>query len=93
MGALTTRWVFPMSWAIVLLTVTGTSPIRRLRPERKACGSLTVAVKAMATSGPIPGISSKRRLISGGETLIYLLSDNDFDEDHRTLLVMFVLED
>ncbi len=22
MGALTTRWVFPMSWAIVLLTVT-----------------------------------------------------------------------
>ena len=37
------------------------------------------------------GIASREG--SNGETLIYLLSDNDFDEDHRTLLVMFELED
>jgi hypothetical protein len=37
------------------------------------------------------GIASREG--SNGETLIYLLSDNDFDEDQRTLLVMFELED
>src|ERR1700720_4342654 len=44
----------------------GTSPIHaeKSRPDRKAFGSATVATKAVASAGPTPGISSRRRLVS-----------------------------
>src|SRR6202049_2572664 len=44
----------------------GTSPIQaaRLRPDEKAFQSPTSATSAVATIGPMPGISSKRLLAS-----------------------------
>ena len=44
----------------------GTSPIQaeKSRAERNAFGSATLATRAMASAGPIPGISSSRRLVS-----------------------------
>src|SRR5580704_6507189 len=40
----------------------GTMPIQaeKLRPDRKAIGSATVATRAVASTGPTPGISDKR---------------------------------
>ena len=44
----------------------GTSPIQaeKFRPDRKAFGSATVAARAVANAGPMPGQSSSRKLIS-----------------------------
>src|SRR6266702_3531433 len=44
----------------------GTSPIQaeKSRPERKALGSPTLAIRAVANAGPTPGISSSRLLVS-----------------------------
>src|SRR5882724_11894416 len=44
----------------------GTNPIQaaKLRAEAKARGSGTVATRAVASSGPMPGISASRRLMS-----------------------------
>ena len=43
----------------------GTSPIQaeKLRPERKALGSATLATSAVASSGPTPGMQLRRLLI------------------------------
>jgi hypothetical protein len=44
----------------------GTSPIQaeKFRPERKAFGSATLATRAVASAGPMPGIASSRLLVS-----------------------------
>jgi hypothetical protein len=44
----------------------GTSPIQaeKLRPERKALGSAMMAVRAVASTGPTPGIASSCWLAS-----------------------------
>src|ERR1700712_2644833 len=44
----------------------GTSPIQaeKFRPDRKDFGSATVATKAVASTGPTPGASSRLMLIS-----------------------------
>src|SRR6058998_3101951 len=44
----------------------GTSPIQaeKFRPDRKAFGSATLATRAVASAGPMPGISSSRLLVS-----------------------------
>jgi hypothetical protein len=44
----------------------GTSPIQaeKFRPDRKAFGSATLATRAVASAGPMPGISSSRLLAS-----------------------------
>src|SRR6266478_1999925 len=44
----------------------GTSPIQaeKFRPDRKAFGSAMVAARAVANTGPMPGQSSSRKLIS-----------------------------
>ena len=44
----------------------GTNPIQaeKSRPDRKAIGSATLATRAVAKTGPTPGISSSRRLVS-----------------------------
>src|SRR6266567_1926454 len=44
----------------------GTSPIQaeKFRPDRKAFGSATLAIRAVASAGPTPGISSSRLLAS-----------------------------
>ena len=44
----------------------GTSPIQaeKLRPERKAFGSAMLATRAVASTGPTPGIASSRLLAS-----------------------------
>jgi hypothetical protein len=44
----------------------GTSPIQaeKFRAERKAFGSATLATRAVASAGPMPGIESSRLLIS-----------------------------
>ena len=44
----------------------GTSPIQaeKLRPDRKVLGSATVATRAMASTGPMPGALSSRLLVS-----------------------------
>src|SRR4249919_4044196 len=44
----------------------GTSPIQaeKLRPERKALGSAMLATRAVASTGPTPGIASSRLLAS-----------------------------
>ena len=36
----------------------------KLRPDRKAFGSATVATRAVASAGPTPGTSSSRLLVS-----------------------------
>ena len=43
----------------------GTSPIQaeKFRPERKALASATLATKAVASAGPMPGIASSRLLV------------------------------
>jgi hypothetical protein len=44
----------------------GTNPIQaeKSRPDRKALGSATLETSAVAKTGPTPGISSSRRLVS-----------------------------
>ncbi len=44
----------------------GTSPIQaeKSRPDRNAFGSATLATRAVASTGPTPGISSSRLLVS-----------------------------
>ena len=44
----------------------GASPIEaeKLRPERKVFGSATLPTRAVASTGPTPGQSSSRKLIS-----------------------------
>ena len=44
----------------------GTSPIQaeKLRPDRQAFGSATVATTAVASTGPTPGASSSLMLVS-----------------------------
>src|ERR1035437_884971 len=44
----------------------GTSPIQaeKLRPDRKAFGLATLPTRAVASTGPTPGISSSRLLVS-----------------------------
>src|SRR5258707_14800964 len=44
----------------------GTSPIQaeKFRPDRKAFGSATLATRAVASTGPTPGIASSRLLAS-----------------------------
>src|SRR5262249_8752027 len=44
----------------------GTSPIQAEKslPDRKAFGSATLAIRAVASAGPTPGISSSRLLVS-----------------------------
>ena len=44
----------------------GTSPIQaeKLRPDRKAFGSATLPTRAVASTGPTPGIASSRLLVS-----------------------------
>ena len=44
----------------------GTSPIQaeKFRPDRKAFGLATLATRAVASAGPMPGMASSRLLVS-----------------------------
>jgi hypothetical protein len=52
--------------AATLVGCFGTSPSQaeKFRPDRKAFGSATLATRAVASAGPMPGISSSRLLVS-----------------------------
>lgn len=62
-----------------------------LRPHAHLQGSELARVEPPLNVHKFEGIVARGD--SAGETLIYLLSDNDFDEDRPTLLVMFSLDD
>lgn len=62
-----------------------------LRPRAHLQGSELARLEPPLNVHKFEGIVAREG--SAGETLIYLLSDNDFDEDRRTLLVMFSLHD
>src|SRR5262249_43601229 len=57
----------------------GTNPIQaaRLRPERNSLQSPTSATSAVATIGPMPGISSRRRLASHERCQVRILLSID----------------
>lgn len=63
----------------------------RIRPRTHLQGSELARLEAPLNRHNFEGIACREG--PKGETLIYLLSDNDFDETHGTLLVMFELED
>jgi len=56
----------------------GTSPIQadKLRPERKAFGSVMLATRAVASTGPTPGIASSRLLVSCDRCQVTIIRSN-----------------
>ena len=63
---------------------------RQIAPGRVVAGREIARLRAPMTVDNFEGIAA--RPASAGETLVYLLSDNNFNPLQRTLLLMFSLK-
>ncbi len=64
---------------------------RHLRKNAVLAGEVLAEIQRPLTVDNFEGLASRRT--ATGETLLYLLSDDNFSADQRTLLLMFVLDD
>jgi hypothetical protein len=66
-------------------------PARELRKNAVVVGETLAQIERPLTVDNFEGVAARRA--PGGETLIYLLSDDNFSAEQRTLLLMFAIDE